>query len=960
MSGSLTTPLSSSPNAASRWNVDWLIGSDAALFCADGLVKVQGYNRTGCPAGEIAMMEKAAEYGAQAVFFEATPEGRNGSAQAFVFVNANGAGDDAAFAELHQRLWSWGGVPLIYRRSPGVVQLFRCAHRPDFAENGKLVCKPYDMLRIGAEISSIEAWWDADRIRNGTLWDNPTTAAKLLSGDDAAHRRLVIAVKALHTRLELDGVLSPSLRRRLLILSLLIAYLDQREALPYGFFAECLSEASALPAVLADGAALLKMLDALKKKFNGDVFSLDAKERAEIASTTELGHFSRLIEARDEATGQMSLWALYSFRDLPVEVISHIYELFVTDPSVSVYTPPALVRLILDEVLDDTRMDRIIDDGDIVLDPACGSGIFLVEAFKKIVLRWRSRNDWARPDVAELRELVSRIHGVDNEPGAIELATFSLCLAMCDALTPEVIRATTELFPKLRDNGLTCSCFFSAKEGKMLSDKVRVILGNPPFKSELETDGARQAYARYVEAHGKLPDLQVAYLFLHESMGLLRDGGVLGMLQQYNLLYNEKPDFRRAFFARWDVPEILDFVSVRGLFTKDTKIVVVVAVAQPPAPHGSTLHAVFRRTSRAEANQRFDIDLYDMHRVPHAAIVADETPDLWRSNLLGGPRTYSFVKRLRGMATLKAHAELMGWDFGEGFIEGKKNKARDAEHLYGRPLLPSAALTLKGVDRSRIEAVDKKPIEGPRTAARFTPPMLLIREHGNLPHVLWRDGYLTYKNKIVGFAARRTEELEQLERWLGTEAVGLRAYAAAISLRMLSQKATTLSCRDIYDLPYEPAGNGLDLSENERHVATDILDHYLDYVRLGSASALANADASVAVEEFAKVFAAQVTAFYPQSRFRPVGFADLGGVICQGFAFGNGQIDWSETEKLAGRLDALLRENRGTSISMTRIARIYDGRFVFLLKPDRLRYWLPSTALKDSDDTLADLRAQGF
>jgi hypothetical protein len=59
-------------------------------------------------------------------------------------------------------------------------------------------------------------------------------------------------------------------------------------------------------------------------------------------------------------------------------------------------------------------------------------------------------------------------------------------------------------------------------------------------------------------------------------------------------------------------------------------------------------------------------------------------------------------------------------------------------------------------------------------------------------------------------------------------------------------------------------------------------------------------------------------------------------------------------------LDSLLREQRGSSITVTRIARIYDRNFIFLLKPDRLRYWLRSTALRDADDVLADLRAQGF
>ena len=56
----------------------------------------------------------------------------------------------------------------------------------------------------------------------------------------------------------------------------------------------------------------------------------------------------------------------------------------------------------------------------------------------------------------------------------------------------------------------------------------------------------------------------------------------------------------------------------------------------------------------------------------------------------------------------------------------------------------------------------------------------------------------------------------------------------------------------------------------------------------------------------------------------------------------------------------LLREQRGSSLSVTRIARVYDDRFVLLLKSDRLRHWLPSTALRDGDDMLADLREQRF
>ncbi|WP_262856973.1 hypothetical protein [Sphingobium sp. RSMS] len=113
--------------------IGWLLPSAVPSGYPDGLVLVDGYDRSGRPTREVATMEKAAEYGAHAVFFEAAPDGGNGPAQAFVFVADGSEGAEEDFAGTHQRLWSWGGVPLVYRRSPGVVQLFRCGHKPDFA-----------------------------------------------------------------------------------------------------------------------------------------------------------------------------------------------------------------------------------------------------------------------------------------------------------------------------------------------------------------------------------------------------------------------------------------------------------------------------------------------------------------------------------------------------------------------------------------------------------------------------------------------------------------------------------------------------------------------------------------------------------------------------------------------------------------------------------------------------------
>jgi hypothetical protein len=138
------------------------------------------------------------------------------------------------------------------------------------------------------------------------------------------------------------------------------------------------------------------LLEALEERFNGHVFRLKDAERAALADSTELASYARLVEGFEDSTGQFSLWRLYSFRDLPVELISNIYQLFVKDAASSIYTPPALVRLMLEETLSWDRIDRLMAGDGVILDPACGSGVFLVEAYKRLVLHWRWRNGWAR------------------------------------------------------------------------------------------------------------------------------------------------------------------------------------------------------------------------------------------------------------------------------------------------------------------------------------------------------------------------------------------------------------------------------------------------------------------------------------------------------------------------------------------------------------------------------------
>lgn len=112
----------------------------------------------------------------------------------------------------------------------------------------------------------------------------------------------------------------------------------------------------------------------------------------------------------------------------------------------SYYTPDSLVETLLDSALDPVldRAEANAEGGDAkaaavlslkVIDPACGSGHFLLGAARRMAERVATLRDPDAPDrQAALREVVSRcIHGVDRNPMAVELAKVALWI---ESVTP--------------------------------------------------------------------------------------------------------------------------------------------------------------------------------------------------------------------------------------------------------------------------------------------------------------------------------------------------------------------------------------------------------------------------------------------------------------------------------------------------------------------------------------------
>ncbi|ABZ83237.1 type i restriction-modification system, m subunit [Heliomicrobium modesticaldum Ice1] len=159
------------------------------------------------------------------------------------------------------------------------------------------------------------------------------------------------------------------------------------------------------------------------------------------------------------------------------------------------YTPRPVTRFIVDKVNPQL--------GEIVLDPACGTGGFLTSVIDRFDIKTAD----------EYRTLQKTIRGIEKKP-----FPFLLCVTNLIAHGIDV--------PLIRhDNTLrTPTTDYS------LADKVDVIVTNPPFGGAEE-----KAISQSVPA--ELRNTETADLFLVHIMALLKDGGRCGMVLPDGFLF---------------------------------------------------------------------------------------------------------------------------------------------------------------------------------------------------------------------------------------------------------------------------------------------------------------------------------------------------------------------------------------------------------------------------------------
>ena len=352
----------------------------------------------------------------------------------------------------------------------------------------------------------------------------------------------------------------------------------------------------------ADGPQVLETLfSALQRDFNGSLFG-NLLDNHKIDGTT-INYLRRFLAGDDLASGQLSLFKLYDFSFIPVELISCIYEEFLgaeaktSEGAVSsvetkrgtqralgaYYTPPRLAELVVDIATEgwDTLLNKRC------LDPACGSGIFLVIMFIRMAEEWRKRNPRAntRRRYEELMRLLSEnLRGIDTHPTACLVTCFSLYLAFLDQMDPKEIIDLREalasdgmrkILPRILwkndDTAPKPPHFATVRESDFFEvtaeKEFDLVIGNPPWVSHQPAPKAdawlfsatTNPYLSEIQAKTKKEQLSSTLIPAHElatafmwKAGLhLKPGGrVCQILPSRVFLSNNTDHFQAAWIKK--------------------------------------------------------------------------------------------------------------------------------------------------------------------------------------------------------------------------------------------------------------------------------------------------------------------------------------------------------------------------------------------------------------------------
>lgn len=915
-------------------------------------------------------LETAKEkFGADAVFFRHFEDGRSSIPQLYIFDYTNQVLTNNERHRIHVSMWNGGQTPAYIIVEKASVSIYDSRKRP--SDNSEATIK--EVLSLTADVFSS---FNSEKFANGLFWEE--YGESNFAFDQSATKDLICGLKKVYIDFQTKSGLDKHIALRLLVQSLLIKYLEERdEKSKSGYFATTYFKRHFQCNNFCDtirSGKLLALLDQLATDFNGKIFewNIDTEQNARTAiQTTEVRELANYLDANIK-NNQYVLWRLYSFSHLPVEIISSVYEELLTNSKDIVYTPEMIVSTLVDECMPLNIPQREFK----LIDVSCGSGIFLVKAYKRLVQwwryeQWKTTGELKKPSLAVLKELlVKNIFGIDIELDAIRLSIFSLALAMLDEVDLDPPTWGKLKFPNLEGNIVNQDFFYRIATPNCDSD-FDLVIGNPPFNLPPVNgkEPKRKPYFNNLkktigyESQINIPDENPAFHFLVQALKLLKPDGLLCMIQPSGpLLYQNEIEFKNHIFGQYNLIQVIDFTKLADKIWGRKNIATAAVFVQNSRPDNkSILHLVAGRTFPNKNRLYLEFDKYDFHIIDkHSAVNYSHS---WKSSLLGGGRITALINRLTNIPTLGMYIdqrEKTGWHKGEGFISGKKH---ELAYIYEQNFLPTQNLTkstLKITSKDTCKC-DVKKTHRKTNIKLFQPPHLLIRKIISKNGLIYgySPDYLTFKSDIFAIHTPEAdkEQLIYIADFIGTNSSLLSFYILATSSRVGILKETSLYGEDILNLPYPANYNDIALSSAEQIVIEDAVKYQIG---IKSEELYKNYASTSDVVDYADVFCRLLNSVYKTSdkEFCFTKIIDVESYYVIQFDYTNAKIDSYTLENESSLLKHIEKitplNNNLSSTHFQKIMKIYGTDSVVFIKPKQIKYWLKSIALRDADDVFAD------
>ncbi len=466
--------------------------------------------------------------------------------------------------EIHRSLWNLGNAPFLIVILPNEIRIYTGFDYDQKNQTKGLIdhIEDFNNLNLGERLAD----YNADSIDSGRIWANQ---ASHLKRDNRLDTHLLRNLKKLEAILVENG-LALETAHALIGKYVYIRYLWDRGILSPQWLVENGIEIDFVLGRNATLKGLRRLVEALDERFNGHIFPLSLSG-SNAPTDDQIALVATAFKGTDPVSGQVPLFDLYNFAYIPVETLSAIYEQFLHaqgkgKKSGAVYTPEHLADYLLAEL----NHAKPLESGMKVLDPCCGSGIFLVLTYRKLIELELSKRREQKLLPTELRTILTRsIFGVERNKEACHVAELSLILTMLHYISPPELHRNKQFkFPALHNQQIFEADFFDDSSAFWQKGELfDWIIGNPPWIRPKANDQEESHVLAWINNERNRREQPVAENRVVEAFSwrvgdLLSENGCVGLVIHATSLFNHKSKkYRQAFFRQHDVLKVTNFAN---------------------------------------------------------------------------------------------------------------------------------------------------------------------------------------------------------------------------------------------------------------------------------------------------------------------------------------------------------------------------------------------------------------